>query len=122
MIKDLQIGAVTPKQVERIGQPNNEKKQPIKMVLNSEEDKEKVLNNLRNLKDKFPCKGISITEDFTYNERILIKEFNEQAKTKNAQEEANKSNIVWRIRGSPQNDLMVNKFTKANEGATSQQM
>ena len=51
------------------------------MVLNSEEDKENVLKNLRNLKDKSPYKGISITEDFTYNELIFIKEFNEQAKT-----------------------------------------
>ena len=45
------------------------------MVLNSEEDKEKVLNNLRNLKDKFPYKNISNTEDFTNNKRIFFWSF-----------------------------------------------
>ena len=107
MIKDLQIGAVNVKQIERIGQKDkdNTKKRPIKMMFNNEEDKEKVLNNLRNLKDKLIYKGISIT----------------QAKAKNTQEELNKSNIVWRVRGTPKNGLVIKRFTKMNQDATPQQ-
>ena len=120
MIKDLQIGAVNVKQIDRIGQQDNTKKRPIKMMFNNEEDKEKVLINLRNLKDNLIYKGISITQDFTYSERILIKEFNQQAKAKNTQEELNKSNIVWRVRGTPKNGLFIKRFTKLNQDATPQ--
>ena len=121
MIKDLQIGSVSTKQVERIGQHTNERKRPIKLVFNSEEDQQKVLTNLRNLKDKSSYKGISITDDYTLNERLLIKEFTEQAKIKNTQEETNKSNIIWRVRGSPKNGLIIKKFTKANSDVPPQQ-
>ena len=80
LIKDLQIGAIATKQVERIGQ--KPAKRPIKIVFNNEEDKEKVLNNLKNLKDIQIYKGISITPDHTYSERMLIKEYYEKAKAK----------------------------------------
>ena len=79
LIKDLQIGAVAIKQVERIGQKSSTNKRPIKLMFNSEEDKEKVLENLRNLKDNLIYKGISITNDLTYNERMFIKGFYVQA-------------------------------------------
>ena len=82
-------------------------------MFNSEEDKEKVLENLRNLKDNLIYKGISITNDFTFSERMLIKEFHDQAKSKNKQEEENESNIVWRVRGTPKNGLILKKLTKA---------
>ena len=122
MIKDLQIGSVSIKQVDRIGQQKNERKRPIKVVCNSEEDQQKVLTNMRNLKNKSSYKGISVTEDYTLNERILIKEFSEQAKIKNIQEETNNSNIIWRVRGSPKNGLIIKKFTKANSDVPTQQL
>ena len=81
-------------------------------MFNSEEDKEKVLGNLRNLKDNLIYKGISITNDLTFSERMLIKEFHDQAKSKNKQEEENETNIVWRVRGTPKNGLILKKLTK----------
>ena len=50
-------------------------KRPMKVTLKNEEERDKVLNNLRNLKDKTLYKGISITPDYTQNERLLVKEF-----------------------------------------------
>ena len=73
LIKELKVGDIDVKQIERLGQKDNAKKRPIKIVFNNEEDKEKVLNNLENLKDIQMYKGISITPDHTYSERMLIK-------------------------------------------------
>ena len=120
LIKELQIGVVNVQLVDRIGQVTQGRKRPLKMVLNNEEDQQKVLHNLTNLKGKPSYKGISITEDYTYNERILIREFAEQAKLKNAEEDKNKSNIVWRVRGTPKNGLVIKRFTKANQETISQ--
>ena len=106
--------------MDRIGQVTQGKKRPLKMVLNNEEDQQKVLHNLTNLKGKPSYKGISITEDYTYNERILIREFAEQAKLKNDEEDKNKSNFVWRVRGTPKNGLVMKRFTKANQETISQ--
>ena len=55
-------------------------------MFNNEEDKKKVLNNLKNLKDFQIYKGISITPDHTYIERMLIKEYYERAKAKHVLE------------------------------------
>ena len=87
-------------QIERLGQKDNAKKRPIKIVFNNEEDKKKVLNNLKNLKDIQIYKGISITPDHTYSERMLIKEYYERAKAKNVLEGGD-SIFVWSVRGSP---------------------
>ena len=65
LVKELKVGDIDVKQIERLGQKDNAKKRPIKIVFNNEEDKEKVLNNLKNLKDIQIYKGISITPDHT---------------------------------------------------------
>ena len=118
LIKELQIGSVATKQIERIGQKTEEtstKKRPIKLTMKSEEEKDKILNNLRNLKDKILYKGISITPDYTYSERMLIKEYHEQAKAKNDQE-GDDCTFVWRVRGTPKNGLILKKLNKDKPG------
>ena len=116
LVKELQIGAVAIKQIERIGQKNEStKKRPLKLTLKSEEERDKFLNNLTNLKGNTLYKGISITPDFTYSERILIKEFQEKAKIKNTAEGENETNYVWRVRGTPKNGLFLKRFTKVTQ-------
>ena len=109
------IGAVRVaaqiKLVMRIGKVDQLKKRPIKVVLNNEEDKDKIMDSLRNLKDNDDYKGISVTEDYTVAERELIREFNEKAKDRNFQEAVD-SKYVWRVRGSPKNGLLIKKFPK----------
>ena len=59
---------VAPKSISRIGRSDPEKtnpKRPMKVVCISEEDKEKIMSNLRILKDQDEFKGISITDDYT---------------------------------------------------------
>ena len=57
----------------------NNKMKPIKVALHNEQDKEKILNKLQNLKVNTEYKGISITQDYTVSERQMIKEFANKA-------------------------------------------
>ena len=114
LIKELQISSVVIKQIERIGQQSDNKKRPIKVTLKSEEERDKILNNLRNLKGKEQYKGVSVTPDYTQNERILVKEFYEKAKLRNAEEESNETSYIWRVRGTLKNGLSLKRFSKAN--------
>ena len=118
LVKDLQIGSIKIKQIQRIGTMMPNKNRPIKLEFNTEEDKVKVFNNLRNLKGKNDYIGISIKEDYTSNERKLIKQFSERAEIKNKEEEDKKSNIFWRVRGTPKNGLHLKWFTKAKQQTT----
>ena len=81
------------------------------LVLSSEFDKDRVLQNLTNLKNQASFKGVSITEDYTAAERTLLKEWRDKAKAKNDDEET-ESNYIWRVRGTPKNGLMLKRFLK----------
>ena len=72
----------------------------------NEQDKEKTLNNLRNLKGNSECNGISITEDYTVPERQMIKEFLIKAEKKNSLK-LEKSNFVWKVWEIPKNGLVL---------------
>ena len=122
MLKELQIGAINIKHIERIGTIDINKGRPIKLVFHNEEDQQKVFLNLRNLKGKNLYNKISIREDYTFTERSLVKSFIEQAKLKNQEEEGKNSNIIWRVRGTPKNGLILKRFTKNLEEGTPQQM
>ena len=97
LIKELQISAIAIKQVERIGQKSDTSstmKRPMKVILKNEEERDKVLSNLMNLKGKTLYKGISFTPDYTQNERLLIKEFHKKAKLKSTEEDYNNVNYI----------------------------
>ena len=101
LIKELETSPVVIKQIDRIGQQSDNKNRPIKVTLKNEEERDKVLDNLRNLKGKSLYKGVSVTPDYTQHERMLVKEFYEKAKLKTAEEESNEKNYIWRVRGTP---------------------
>ena len=83
LFKDLQVENITIKQIGRIGLNNDLQRRPIKLELKSEEDKKKVFDNLKHLKDRTPYKGISVTYDYTQRERSMIKKFHDEAKERN---------------------------------------
>ena len=67
----------TFKVIVRIGKADHTKRRPIKLVMNSEEDKNKIMENLKNLKDNNTFHGLTITDDYTIAERQLIKEYSD---------------------------------------------
>ena len=73
----------TVKSVSRIGLPVQGKNRPIKVVMNAEDERNRILSNLRNLKGIPEYKTISVTEDYTITERQMIKDWSDTAKGKN---------------------------------------
>ena len=94
----------TVKSASRIGLPAQYKNRPIKVVMNTEEERNRILSNLRNLKDIPEYKTISVTEDYTITERRMSKDWPDKVKEKNNNESPD-FKFVWRVRGSPKNGL-----------------
>ena len=115
LIKELETSSVVIKQIDRIGQQSDNKNRPIKVTLKNEEERDKILDNLRNLKGKSLYKGVSVTPDYTQHERMLVKEFYEKAKLKTVEEESNETNYIWRVRGTPKNGLSLKRLSKVNQ-------
>ena len=67
----------------RISKFDSSKKRPIKVVLNSETEKNNIMENLNPLKGQESFRGL--TYDYTVTERQLIKEYSEKAKEMNLQ-------------------------------------
>ena len=108
LIKVISIGAVKPKSVKQIG---NTEKRPLHVEFLNTTDKSKFMRNLKYLKDKPEYKRVSITDDYTINERNLIRQVGEEAKEKNSQEDQ-AVNFVWRVRGSSKTAFVRRRFQR----------
>ena len=84
------------KYMKRIGIRNTFNIRPLKVVLRSEEEVEKILANVWILKDGEFIDEFSITENLTEEERKTIKEMNAEAKERTTKE--NKAWVIWRVR------------------------
>lgn len=72
-----------PKTIIRLGKPGNNKTRPLKVVMNSSDDKFNVMSSLKKLKgaeDNFRL--LRVTDDYTQTEREEIKLWHEKAKKK----------------------------------------
>ena len=96
----------------RIGKRSDTRPRPIKIVMSNQNEKEMVMNNLGKLKnavEKF--KRISVTDDYTAEERDAIKNKVTEARKKTDAE--GEGVYVWKVRGSPKNGLRLIRFTKS---------
>ena len=112
LIKEVCIGAVHPRLCIRVGTKNATKNRPIKVTFNSLQEKAKLMSNLSNLKGKESFSKISITHDYTVNERQLIQQFINEAKIRNEQMPSEDDSYKWQVRGSPKNRLFLKKVMK----------
>ena len=79
--------------------------------MKSIEDKEQVMKNLNKLKNADAAlRGISVRDDYTLEERKLIRTMNEEAKKRNEAEKV----THWKVRDTPKNGLKVVKVTARN--------
>ena len=67
------------------------------------------MNELKNADEQF--KKLSVTDDYTEEERHLIRTWVQKANVKNCEENDN-STFVWKVRGTPKNGLRLVKFTR----------
>ena len=98
-----------PKMIVRLGRPNDNKKRPVKLVMNSSEEKVKIMLRLPNLKIAQDIyRKLSVRDDYTIEERELIKEWVHKAEEKNKEDNTN----LWKVRGTPKNGLRLVRITK----------
>ena len=97
---------VTPKQIIRLGKETTGRNRPLKVTMKCQEDKTAVMTSLNKLKNADESlRSISVRDDYTIEERQLIKTIAEEAKRKNEAE-----NVThWKVRGTPKNGLRVVK-------------
>ena len=95
------------KNVSRIGVAKNDNKRPIMVTLKSENDKLKILNNLRALHGLDKYKGVTISEDLTQEQRKDIKDLSQEARKRNNEEKS--ICYVWRVRGSSKNGFYLKR-------------
>ena len=104
LIQNLHV-KVNIKQMKRLGAKADNKKRPLLISLENEEEKEKVFGNLHALKGNSDYKGMSICEDLTPEQRKVFKDLVNDAKAKNG----NETDGVWRVRGSSKNGFRLKK-------------
>ena len=104
------IGITTfPKQIVRLGKPNENKTRPVKLVMANSGDKDIIISRPGNLKNAVEIyRKVSVRDDYTIEERELIKEWINKAEQKNKEEYTQ----AWKVRGTTKNGLRLVKITK----------
>ena len=93
---------------DRLGSKSPEKSRPIRITMESYERKREFMSKLWRLKHGPPkFQKISITEDFTQEERKEIKRWVDEAKRRTDLEKG----YVWKIRGSPRSKIRMVKMS-----------
>ena len=98
-----------PKKITRLGKKMENKPRTLKIEMCAIQEVESLMANLSRLKglsDEFG--KISVTEDYTKNEREVIKRYVAEAKEKTEGD----PNYIYKIRGTPKNGLRLVKFAR----------
>ena len=108
ILEKLNVNAEA-KSITRLGQPNENKKRVLKIVMKSDAEKDNVMANLRRLKGTEGEFGkISVTSDYTSTEREKIREFMTKATLQSEQDPAR----VYKVRGDPKNGLRIISYKR----------
>ena len=95
---------LTTSAIDRLGSKSSERTRPIRLSMKTQTAKSNFMASLGKLKygrDAF--KRISITDDYTQDERNEIRRWVGEAKERTKHE----SEYVWKVRGSPKNNLRL---------------
>ena len=101
----LKIAQHPETSTDRLGAKSPDKIRPIRITMESYERKQKLMSSLWRLKngpEKF--RKISITEDYTQDERREIKRWVDEAKRRTQEVD---DGYVWKVRGSPRSKLRL---------------
>ena len=102
--------AANPLSITRLGSKSPEKTRPLRVKLQNESEKNTIMSRLSNLKNaEERYKKISVTDDYTIEERRTIKSWVERANAKNNEETRA---VIWKARGSPKNGMRLVSFAK----------
>ena len=108
---------VTPFSVIRVGRRKEQGSRPVKLIMSSVHDKERVMKSLGKLKDAPEnIRQISVTDDYTQEERESIRQ--KVAEAKQMTNSRGEGKYIWRVRGTPKNGLILRRFNLVNNLAT----
>ena len=99
-----------PLSICRLGSKKVDKIRPILLRMESTQQKEELMSKLwmlKNLKQKY----LSITNDYTLNERNIIKKYVEEANARNTN---GTKDYIWKVRGTPKEGMKLIKIAKQN--------
>ena len=109
ILDEIRIPSCKPKTITRLGKPDENKRRAIKVEMKTKGDKDKIMGNLKYLKGTEDMFGkLRITDDYTREEREVIREWAKKAEEKSL----NDPNNTYRVRGDPKNGLRLVHFPK----------
>ena len=109
ILEQIRLADIKPKYMMRLGEIKENKGRTIKVEMKIKEDKDKVMNNLKFLKGTEDYFGkIRITDDYTRNERDMIRDMVKKAEAKSVED----PNNTYRVRGNPKNGLHLIRVHK----------
>ena len=102
----------SPHSTIRLGAKKHDEPRPIKLIMRSKNEKEEFMSNLGKLKyAKDELKKISVTADYTREEREEIRRWVKKAKERNTEESSN----AWKVRGSPRSGMRLIRIAIQHE-------
>ena len=102
----------TPKSITRLGESNERKKRPLKIVMKTIDEKTKIMSSINRLKGTEEIFGkISIREDYTTQKGMKSRLGVQKAKDKSEIDPEH----IYKVRGDPQNRLSLVSFTRRSK-------
>ena len=111
LVEDIFAATATqhePAHTMRLGEKNNVKTRPLILFMKNKVEKEEFMSKLwmlKNVKTRF--KNMSITNDYTLEERNLIKKWVDEANRRNT---TGTNEYQWKVRGTPRDGLRLVKI------------
>ena len=100
---------VKPQLIIRLGKREKNKSRPIKIRMHTIDHKYQIMNSLSKLKQAPECfNSISVTDDYTLEERQTIN--GKVMVAKNKTEKEGEGQYVWKVRGTPKNGMELRRF------------
>ena len=111
LVEDIFAATATqygPAYMIRLGTKNNDKSRPLMLRMKNKDEKEEFMSKLWMLKNvRTWSKNISITNDYTLEERRLMKKWVEEANKRNT---IGTNEYRWKVRGTPREGLRLVKI------------
>lgn len=110
----IEMNHTSPTIAHRLGMKKPDGPRPMKITMETKNEKDKFMSQLGKLKYAgAEYKKISVTDDYTLEEREEIRRWVTSAKRKNEAEEKEnkgKKSYVWKVRGTPKTGMRIVKI------------
>ena len=107
LLKEMDIKS-TPRKIYRLGKSEGSNVRPIKLVMNSEQEKLELMMRFKPIATQY--ERIFIRDDYSTEEREQIRRYVDEARKRNRDDE---SEYRWKVKGCPRKQLFLQKIKSA---------